>query len=279
MKLLTCKKDDRMFAAVSDGVKVYEAAKDMYELIEMLKTVSAESLMCGEAMNLADVKLMSPIYEPHQDIICLGMNYNEHGVEAAKWGESFIRNEGKAVYFGKRAAYIAGPDDDVDGHFDIVTELDYEVELGVILSNDAYNVSYEDAYDYVLGYTVINDWSARNLQRDHKQYYFGKSLDTHTSMGPWIVTKDELSADVDFAIRCYINGELRQDSNTNCMIFDIPHVISELSKGMTLKAGAIIASGTPAGVGMGFEPPKYLNAGDIVRCEIDGVGILENKIK
>ncbi|NCB51721.1 MAG: fumarylacetoacetate hydrolase family protein [Clostridia bacterium] len=280
MKLLTCEFEGKTFAAVSDGERVYEAAADMHELIGKLQKVSAAELAVGAGVPLSGVKVLSPIPEPRQDVMCLGMNYNDHSAEAARWGkENFVKNEGKAVYFGKRAAFIIGSGDDIDGHFDIVEELDYEVELAVVLGKDAYRVSYDDVQDYVLGYSVLNDISARNLQKDHKQYYFGKSLDTHTAMGPWIVLKDELPWPPEFDIRCYINGEKRQDSNTRNMIFDVSYVVSELSKGMTLKAGTIIATGTPAGVGMGFVPPKYLEAGDVVRCEIDGIGTLENKVK
>ena len=213
-------------------------------------------------------------------MICLGMNYMDHSAEAAKWGkDDFVKNAGKAVYFSKRAAYIVGPGGEIDPHFDIVDGLDYEAELAVVLGKDAYRVSKEDAFDYVLGYSVLNDVSARNLQKAHKQFYFGKSLDTHTTMGPWIVTRDELPGAPELDIRCFINGEKRQDSNTRYMIFGVAEVIAELSQGMTLKAGTIIAMGTPAGVGMGFEPPKYLSCGDVVRCEIDGIGVLENPVK
>lgn len=208
------------------------------------------------------------------------MNYMDHSAEAAKWGkDDFVKNAGKAVYFSKRAAYIVGPGGEIDPHFDIVDGLDYEAELAVVLGKDAYRVSKEDAFDYVLGYSVLNDVSARNLQKEHKQFYFGKSLDTHTTMGPWIVTRDELPGAPELDIRCFINGEKRQDSNTRYMIFGVAEVIAELSQGMTLKAGTIIAMGTPAGVGMGFEPPKYLACGDVVRCEIDGIGVLENPVK
>jgi len=280
MKLLTCEFEGRTFAAISDGERVYEAAADMNELIDKLQQVSAADLMKGESVPLSGVSILSPIPVPRQDVMCLGMNYNDHSAEAARWGkEYFVKNEGKAVYFGKRAAYIIGSGDDIDGHFDLVDSLDYEVELAVVLGKDAYKVAYEDAEDYVLGYSVINDISARNLQKDHKQYYFGKSLDTHTAMGPWIVTKDELPWPPEYDIRCFINGEKRQDSNTRNMIFDVSYVISELSRGMTLRAGTIIATGTPSGVGMGFDPPKYLKSGDVVRCEIDGIGTLENKVK
>lgn len=280
MKLLTCELNGKTFAAVSDGTRVYEAAADMPALIGKLRSVPAEELMSGAGLPLSAVKCLSPIPEPIQDVVCLGMNYNDHSAEAARWGkENFVKNAGKAVYFGKRAAWIIGPGDDIDGHFDIVDSLDYEAELAVVLSRDAYGVACEDASDYVLGYSVLNDISARNLQKDHKQFYFGKSLDTHTAMGPWIVTKDELPWPPEYDIRCFVNGEKRQDSNTRNMIFDVAYVISELSRGMTLKAGTIIAMGTPAGVGMGFEPPKYLKPGDVVRCEIDGIGVLENKVK
>ena len=282
MKLLTCEYQGRRFAAVSDGKLVYEAAPDMLTLIKSLGgALPDESMLAGEGIALADVRVLSPIPEPAQDVVCLGMNYVEHSAEAEKWGgeAEFKKNAGKAVYFSKRAAYIIGSDDHIDGHFDIVDSLDYEVELAVILGRDAYRVSEEDAADYVLGYSVLNDVSARNLQKAHKQFYFGKSLDTHTTMGPWIVTRDELPGAPELDIRCFINGEKRQDSNTRYEIYGAAHVIAELSAGITLKAGTIIAMGTPAGVGMGFTPPKYLKSGDVVRCEIDGIGVLENTVK
>lgn len=281
MKLLSCEYKGETFAAVSDGKKAYKAAPDMYALLDRLEgALPGPELLAGEGIDLGELRLLAPIPEPRQDVICLGMNYMDHSAEAAKWGkDDFVKNAGKAVYFSKRAAYIVGPGGEIDPHFDIVDGLDYEAELAVVLGNDAYRVSKEDAFDYVLGYSVLNDVSARNLQKAHKQFYFGKSLDTHTTMGPWIVTRDELPGAPELDIRCFINGEKRQDSNTRYMIFGVAEVIAELSQGMTLKAGTIIAMGTPAGVGMGFEPPKYLSCGDVVRCEIDGIGVLENPVK
>ena len=281
MKLLSCEYKGETFAAVSDGKKAYKAAPDMYALLDRLEgALPGPELLAGEGIDLGELRLLAPIPEPRQDVICLGMNYMDHSAEAAKWGkDDFVKNAGKAVYFSKRAAYIVGPGGEIDPHFDIVDGLDYEAELAVVLGKDAYRVSKEDAFDYVLGYSVLNDVSARNLQKAHKQFYFGKSLDTHTTMGPWIVTRDELSGAPELDIRCFINGEKRQDSNTRYMIFGVAEVIAELSRGMTLKAGTIIAMGTPAGVGMGFEPPKYLACGDVVRCEIDGIGVLENPVK
>lgn len=281
MKLLSCEYKGETFAAVSDGKKAYKAAPDMYALLDRLEgALPGPELLAGEDIDLGELRLLAPIPEPRQDVICLGMNYMDHSAEAAKWGkDDFVKNAGKAVYFSKRAAYIVGPGGEIDPHFDIVDGLDYEAELAVVLGKDAYRVSREDAFDYVLGYSVLNDVSARNLQKAHKQFYFGKSLDTHTTMGPWIVTRDELPGAPELDIRCFINGEKRQDSNTRYMIFGVAEVIAELSQGMTLKAGTIIAMGTPAGVGMGFEPPKYLACGDVVRCEIDGIGVLENPVK
>lgn len=281
MKLLSCEYKGETFAAVSDGKKAYKAAPDMYALLDRLEgALPGPELLAGEGIDLGELRLLAPIPESRQDVICLGMNYMDHSAEAAKWGkDDFVKNAGKAVYFSKRAAYIVGPGGEIDPHFDIVDGLDYEAELAVVLGKDAYRVSKEDAFDYVLGYSVLNDVSARNLQKAHKQFYFGKSLDTHTTMGPWIVTRDELPGAPELDIRCFINGEKRQDSNTRYMIFGVAEVIAELSQGMTLKAGTIIAMGTPAGVGMGFEPPKYLACGDVVRCEIDGIGVLENPVK
>ena len=281
MKLLSCEYKGETFAAVSDGKKAYKAAPDMYALLDRLEgALPGPELLAGEGIDLGELRLLAPIPEPRQDVICLGMNYMDHSAEAAKWGkDDFVKNAGKAVYFSKRAAYIVGPGGEIDPHFDIVDGLDYEAELAVVLGKDAYRVSKKDAFDYVLGYSVLNDVSARNLQKAHKQFYFGKSLDTHTTMGPWIVTRDELPGAPELDIRCFINGEKRQDSNTRYMIFGVAEVIAELSQGMTLKAGTIIAMGTPAGVGMGFEPPKYLSCGDVVRCEIDGIGVLENPVK
>ena len=145
----------------------------------------------------------------------------------------------------------------IDGHLDIVDSLDYEVELAVVIGKDAKNVKPEEVFDYVFGYTILNDMSARNLQTSHKQWYFGKSLDDFTPIGPVIVTKDEFTNPPALAIRSYINGELRQNSTTDLLINSIEKVICQLSKGMTLAAGTVIAMGTPAGVGMGFQPPKF----------------------
>lgn len=268
-------------SAVIPASELGYAAKSMNELIDQLG--GAMPVIPAEATSIAlsAVKLEAPIPEPKQDVVCLGLNYRDHVEEATRADAVFDVQRGDAVYFAKRLQKAVAPGDMIDGHFDICDSLDYEVELGVIIGKDAKNVKAEDALEYIFGYTIINDVSARNLQTRHKQWYFGKSLDDFTPMGPCIVTPESIGAKPELNIRCYINGEKRQDSNTRMMIFDIPYIIEELSAGMTLKAGTVIATGTPSGVALGMPPEtqKYLVSGDVIRCEIDGIGVLENTVK
>ena len=224
------------------------------------------------------LQVVAPIPEPRQDIICLGMNYIAHKAEAEQFDADAFTRDKKAVYFSKRATHCPGPGDPIPGHFNIVEGLDYETELAVILGKDAKNVPRGEVFDYVFGYTIINDVSARNLQTGHKQWTFGKGLDGFAPMGPCIVTKDEFGEPPNLQIRTFVNGDLRQNAMTNQLIFTIVDIIYELSRGMTLKAGTIIATGTPSGVGMGFDPPRFLKPGDVVRCEIEGIGALENTV-
>lgn len=255
-------------------------AESMLELIDELAGKLPTVPEKAKALPLGDVKLEAPIPEPRQDVICLGLNYRDHAEEATRADAVFDVQRGDAVYFSKRLQRAVAPGDRIDGHFDICDSLDYEVELGVVIGRDAKNVKAAEAGEYIFGYTIINDVSARNLQTRHKQWYFGKSLDDFTPMGPCIISAETVGAMPELGIRCYVNGEKRQDSNTRMMIFDIPYIIEELSAGMTLKAGTIIATGTPSGVALGMEPSvqKYLESGDVVRCEIDGIGVLENII-
>lgn len=231
------------------------------------------------AARIEEVKLLAPILRPKQDVICLGVNYMAHAEESARYKkESFNGERPHAVYFSKRVNYATGDKGGIPRHAGLVERLDYEVELAVIIGKDAYRVSAEDAKNYIFGYTIINDVSARDVQNRHNQWYFGKSLDGFFPMGPCIVSADEIAYPPKLSIRSYVNGELRQDSNTELLIFDIDHIISELSGGMTLRAGTIIATGTPAGAGLGFDPPKFLKTGDQVVCEIEGIGRLTNII-
>lgn len=258
--------------------------EDMNQLLQDAPERREERLAAAAAtegeLELEAVEVLAPIPRPRQDVICLGMNYQAHKSEAEAFDpEAFTRQRGQAVYFSKRATYCPKPVGVIPGHFDLVDSLDYETELAVILGRDAKNVPLEEAFDYVFGYTIVNDVSARNLQTGHKQWYFGKGLDGFTPMGPCIVTKEAFSQPPALPIRTWVNGELRQDAVTDQLIFSIPHILHELTQGMTLQAGTIIATGTPAGVGMGFEPPKFLKKGDVVRCQIEGIGTLEHRVE
>ena len=232
------------------------------------------------ALPIEAVTPESPIPSPAQDVICLGINYMAHSDEAEKYSaDAFATKHQDAIYFSKRVTRAVPDGGFIEAHTDLVKKLDYECELAVVLGKDAKDVPAGQTKDYVFGYTILNDVSARDVQTAHKQWYFGKSLDDFTPIGPWIVTKDEFKNPPALPIRSYVNGELRQDSNTELMINGIEKVICELTQGMTLQAGTIIAMGTPAGVGMGFEPPRFLNSGDVVTCEIEGIGTMTNKIK
>ena len=258
--------------------------KSVQEMIEKMKDAEWELLEksveeCTEGMEVSDVILCAPIPRPAQDILCLGINYMAHAEESARF--KALEFDGKreyAVYFAKRVNECTAPEAEVPAYEGLVDSLDYEVELAVVIGKDAKNVKKEDAYDYILGYTIMNDVSARNLQTRHKQWYLGKSLDGFTPLGPCIVTKKDLPHPDQLRIMSRVNGETRQDSNTSLLITDIPFMIEELSAGMTLKAGTIIATGTPGGVGMGFVPPKFMKKGDVVECEIEGIGVLRNVI-
>lgn len=268
---------DRQFAGIVKGETIFATAyTDVQELIKAGEKADLNSV--GE-YHFSELELLSPIPNPDRDIICLGINYAAHAVESARFENKAFGGERPCpIYFSKRVDTAVPHNGIVDGHFDIVDSLDYEAELAVIIGKTAKNVKPENAFDYVFGYTILNDISARNLQTAHKQWYLGKSLDAFTPIGPYIVTADEFSNPPALAIKSYVNGELRQNSCTDKLIFDIPYIIADLSRGMTLQPGTIISTGTPDGVGMGFVPPRFLQKGDEVICEIEGIGKLRNII-
>lgn len=275
MKLYTCKVGDREAVAIKKDNIFYEVvnAKSMLELIE-----NGASPQIGN--EITPTEILSPIPKPYQDVICLGLNYSDHLEESNRFKKGeFEKGDNCAVYFSKRVNEATTPYGVIPSHEDIVDSLDYEVELAVIIGKQAKKVKQEEAFDYVFGYSILNDVSARNVQMAHKQWFFGKSLDGFTPIGPCIVTADELEAPPKLGIRSFVNGELRQNSNTANMVFGIDYVIAELSQGMTLKPGTIISMGTPSGVGMGFVPPIFLKKGDVVKCEIDKIGYIENTVE
>ena len=245
----------------------------------LARLAANDDVLSGAEVNLSEVQLLAPIVHPRQDVVCLGINYDAHAQEAGRFSdEAFGGERPYTIYFSKRVNRATATGEKVPAYAGLVDSLDYEVELGVILGKAAKSVSREAARDYVFGYTIINDISARNLQTRHKQWYLGKSLDGFTPMGPCIVTADEIGDEQSLDISCTVNGELRQSSNTKYMIQTVAGAISELSQGMTLEAGTIIATGTPAGVGMGMTPPTFLKHGDKIVCEIEKIGKLENEI-
>ncbi|HCR99309.1 MAG TPA: fumarylacetoacetase [Lachnospiraceae bacterium] len=272
-------KDVAHVAASQDGKRAYILRAYMTMNTLLLKGHDGTIPGLSEAVDLEspDVTLLSPIPHPRQDVICLGINYSEHAKEAESFDkEAFSKDRPDPIFFSKRVSYSQGTGDVIPMHEDICDSLDYEAELGVVIGRQASKVRAEDALDYIFGYTVINDVSARNLQTRHKQWYFGKSLDGFTPMGPCIVSKDEFDGIPALPIKTYVNGELRQSSNTANLITGIPEIIEILSAGMTLEPGTVIATGTPSGVAMGMDPPSFLKDGDEVICEIEGIGRLVN---
>ena len=262
--------------------------KTMQELIENIGESEKQLLEYASTQDpykirgaapMDEVRLLAPIPYPKQDVICLGINYMAHAEESARYKkEAFGGERPYAIYFSKRVNRAVSPDEGITSHRDIVTDLDYEAELAVVIGKEASHVPEDQVRDYIFGYTIINDVSARTLQTRHKQWYFGKGLDGFTPMGPCITTADEIPYPPRVRVQSRVNGELRQDSNTELLIFGIDHIVSELSGGMTLRPGTIIATGTPAGVGMGFTPPRFLNLGDVVECTIEGIGTIANTV-
>ena len=288
MKLVTYRRNGAEAVGVltRDGTAILPLpVPDMNTLIETMSLTQVRAAaeaaeQAGPAIPLAEAELLAPIPRPRQDIVCLGMNYKAHLEEAANYNaEAFAKEKPVAVYFSKRVSQAVAPDGFIESHIDIVERLDYEVELGVILGKTAKNVKPGEAGDYIFGYTVLNDVSARDVQTGHKQWYFGKGMDGFTPMGPWIVTADEIAFPPALRITSAVNGELRQDSNTALFINTISDVLEELTAGMTLLPATIIATGTPAGVGMGFDPPKFLKPGDVVECSIEGIGTIRHQVR
>ena len=286
MKLITYRQNgaEHVGALTADGGGVLPLpVPDMNTLIETMTLTDLRSAVSaaerGAALALSDVELLAPIPRPRQDVLCLGMNYLAHAEEAARYSADAFRKERPvAVYFSKRVSEAGKPDGVIPRHAGLTDRLDYEAELAVVLGRTARNVKAADAADCIFGYTVLNDVSARDLQTGHKQWYFGKSLDGFTPMGPVLVTADEIAWPPALEITCRVNGELRQESNTFLLITPIGQILEELTAGMTLLPGTIIATGTPAGVGMGFDPPKFLQSGDVVECAIEGIGTLRSTV-
>lgn len=256
---------------------------DMLDLIRCYDEIKQNICPNGNGIDLATVKLDAPIPRPFRNIMCVGKNYRDHAQEFASSGfDSSATSQMDAVptapiIFTKAPESVIGNAQSILYPSNISDSVDYEAELGIIIGIGGRGISREDAYAHVWGYTIINDVTARDWQGRHKQWFLGKSFDTFCPMGPWIVTADEIDPK-NLAIKCWVNDELRQSANTRDLIFDIPELIATISAGITLYPGDIIATGTPAGVGIGFTPPRYLVPGDRVRIEVEGIGELVNQV-
>jgi 2-keto-4-pentenoate hydratase/2-oxohepta-3-ene-1,7-dioic acid hydratase in catechol pathway len=228
---------------------------------------------------LDSLRLLAPIPRPRKNVFCVGWNYLEHFEEGAKARPHVQDMPAYPAFFTKAPTAVNGPYDAIPLHAGVTEKLDWEVELGVVIGRGGCNIAEADAMKHVYGYCVVNDVSAREVQRQHGQQWFkGKSLDGTCPMGPWIVTADEVPDPQALRVSCRLNGAVKQDSNTRHMYFRIPRIIAELSAGLTLEPGDVISTGTPAGVGHARTPPEFMRAGDVLETEVEGIGVLRNRI-
>jgi len=258
-------------------------AADMISLIAAgdaaLKWLRDVAAKARNAVALESVTLLAPIPRPHKNVFCVGWNYLEHFEEGAKARPHVQEMPAHPAFFSKAPTTVNGPYADVPAHRGVTEKLDWEVELGVVIGKRGINIKEADAMAHIFGYTVVNDVSAREVQRQHGQQWFkGKSLDGHCPMGPWIATADEIANPQELDIECRVNGVVKQKSNTKHMYFKIPRIIAELSAGLTLEPGDVICSGTPAGVGHARTPPEFMKPGDVLETEVRGLGLLRNTI-
>jgi 2-keto-4-pentenoate hydratase/2-oxohepta-3-ene-1,7-dioic acid hydratase in catechol pathway len=257
-----------------------EAAPSPGDLMAAIDAALGEGRL-AEAIKLASsVKFLAPLPHPRKNVFCVGRNYLEHIAEGERAQNKTIGVTDHPVFFTKPRTAVIGPDAVVPIFPHVSENIDYEVELAVVIGKPGRDILPSAAMDHVFGYTILNDVTARDVQRRHGgQYFKGKSLDGSCPLGPVIVTADELPDPTRLGIRLSVNGEMRQDGNTADMIFDIPDLIASLSEGLTLEPGDIIATGTPSGVGYAMDPPSFLKHGDVIACEIEGIGKLENSVR
>ncbi|WP_418317481.1 fumarylacetoacetate hydrolase family protein [Piscinibacter sakaiensis] len=257
------------------------ASRGAQPLVEAAAAGQAWPDLADTALPLSAVKLEAPLPQPRRNLWCVGRNYHAHATELK---DSVFKDSPKAtdqwpIVFTKVPESVTGPDHAVQLPGEAIsTQIDYEAELTIVIGRGGRNISRAQAMDHIFGWTIINDVTARDVQIRHNQWDLGKSFDTFCPMGPWIVTADEFDGR-DTRVRCWVNDELRQDARTTDLIFDIPTLIETVSRGITLLPGDIIATGSPAGVGMGMNPPRWLASGDVVRIEIDGLGTLVNRFE
>jgi 2-keto-4-pentenoate hydratase/2-oxohepta-3-ene-1,7-dioic acid hydratase in catechol pathway len=288
MRLATFRLAGRRFVGVVsyDGASVaalsFNAdARGALAIIEHLAAGKGLPAVTSPALTLSAVQLEAPIPRPRRNIFCVGRNYRAHAQELK--GSVFKADEKPLdqwpIIFSKVPETVIAPGATIRLPGGAITEqIDYEAELAVVIGRGGRNIAARDAMTHVWGYTIVNDVTARDVQMRHAQWHLGKSFDTFCPMGPWLVSADEIDGR-NVRVRCWVNDELRQNAPTSDLIFDIPTLIETISRGITLYPGDLIATGTPAGVGMGFDPPRWLKRGDRVRIEIEGMGVLENPVE
>lgn len=258
-----------------------DASQGLQVLIELLAAGGAMPAAAGAALPLVQVQLEAPLPRPRRNVFCIGLNYRSHAAELAARGFNGAKTADDlipkaAVAFSKVPESVIGPGAAIEMPA-ASSAIDYEAELAVVIGKPGKRIPRAQAMDHVFGYTIVNDVTARDLQKRHQQWLLGKSCDTFCPMGPWLVTRDELDGG-ELGVKLWVNDELRQDGHTSDLVFDIPSIIEALSAATTLLPGDVIATGTPAGVAMAFDPPKWLRSGDRVRVQIEGIGMLENPV-
>lgn len=232
----------------------------------------------GAVHQLESVQLAAPIPQPRKNIMCIGRNYHEHAVESYQMRGEERPADDAPVFFTKATTTINAPYGKIVVNPAVSTQIDWEVELAVIIGKTGINISEDEALAHVFGYTVLNDVTARDLQGKYKQFFKGKSLDGYCPLGPYLVTADEIPDPQQLTVRLRVNGVLKQEASTSDMIYSVRTMIAHLSQGMTLEPGDIIATGTPSGIGMARKPPEFLKPGDVMESEIDGIGLLRNEV-
>jgi 2-keto-4-pentenoate hydratase/2-oxohepta-3-ene-1,7-dioic acid hydratase in catechol pathway len=270
---------------VCDLSHITHQGRPVRSLLDLIREVSmglhlmkATDALAKKIFRLDEVTLLAPIPRPAKNIFCVGKNYKEHIVEAYRALGVPAEFPSVPEFFSKPPTTVIGEGGGIWRHEANTSKLDYEVELAVVIGKTCRNVSVERALENVLGYTIINDVTARDAQFAHGQWFKGKSFDTFCPMGPWIVTSEEFGDPGGRCLKLKVNGELRQDSTTADLLFSVPQIIASLSAGLTLEPGDIIATGTPAGVAFGMSPPRWLQVGDVVEAEIEGIGALRNTV-
>tara|TARA_R110002020_G_scaffold459632_1_gene677722 strand:- start:4422 stop:5288 length:867 start_codon:yes stop_codon:yes gene_type:complete len=274
--------DRRLGKVIGDQIiDLSQAAPELPRTVKDFLLAGADALECFERISLetakpialSDVRLHAPLPDPEK-FLGIGMNYADHSAEVEKFG---LHKPDYQKWFNKQVSCIVGPFDDIVAPA-VSDQLDYEVELAVVIGKSCRNVDRSSARAMIGGYMIVNDVSVRDWQFRTNTVTLGKSFDTHGPTGPWLMLAHEVDDPLSLNLRTFVNGDLRQDGNTCNLIHDIYDQIAYLSQVMTLKPGDILATGTPAGVGMAFDPPRYLKPGDVVRLEIDGLGHLENRL-